>query len=102
MDPTTPISPVQFTAISPADTESTFAASPIKAEDRSTRKSPKKKQKRNKPTLSCEECVERKTKASYAWLYLRDFQTHTVHSAIEEDLTALLVSGNHSTYYIKC
>jgi hypothetical protein len=23
---------------------------------------PKKKQKRNKPTLSCEECVERKTK----------------------------------------
>ena len=25
---------------------------------------PKKKQKRNKPTLSCEECVERKTKVS--------------------------------------
>jgi hypothetical protein len=27
---------------------------------------PKKKQKRNKPTLSCEECVERKTKVSTA------------------------------------
>lgn len=27
---------------------------------------PKKKQKRNKPTLSCEECVERKTKVSPA------------------------------------
>ena len=27
---------------------------------------PKKKQKRNKPTLSCEECVERKTKVSAA------------------------------------
>lgn len=25
---------------------------------------PRKKQKRNKPTLSCEECVERKTKVS--------------------------------------
>ena len=25
---------------------------------------PKKKQKRNKPTLSCEECVERKTKVT--------------------------------------
>jgi hypothetical protein len=29
---------------------------------------PRKKQKRNKPTLSCEECVERKTKVSaLAW-----------------------------------
>jgi hypothetical protein len=28
---------------------------------------PKKKQKRNKPTLSCEECVERKTKVSTAF-----------------------------------
>lgn len=27
---------------------------------------PKKKQKRNKPTLSCEECVERKTKVREA------------------------------------
>ncbi len=26
---------------------------------------PKKKQKRNKPTLSCHECVERKTKVNY-------------------------------------
>jgi hypothetical protein len=29
---------------------------------------PKKKQKRNKPTLSCEECVERKTKVSYGFV----------------------------------
>jgi hypothetical protein len=27
---------------------------------------PRKKQKRNKPTLSCEECVERKTKVWFA------------------------------------
>ena len=34
---------------------------------------PRKKQKRNKPTLSCEECVERKTKvgaAAFITLYL--------------------------------
>lgn len=29
---------------------------------------PKKKQKRNKPTLSCHECVERKTKVRYFYL----------------------------------
>jgi hypothetical protein len=32
----------------------------VKAENPAT--PPRKKQKRNKPTLSCEECVERKTK----------------------------------------
>lgn len=30
---------------------------------------PKKKQKRNKPTLSCHECVERKTKVCAHWLF---------------------------------
>jgi hypothetical protein len=35
-----------------------YPSSPVLSEP------PKKKQKRNKPTLSCEECVERKTKAS--------------------------------------
>ncbi|KAF4635881.1 hypothetical protein G7Y89_g2207 [Cudoniella acicularis] len=62
MNPYTPASPV-CTAISPTATESTFAGSPtnVKAEDGSS-EPPKKKQKRNKPTLSCEECVERKTK----------------------------------------
>ena len=38
--------------------------------------SSKPKQKRNKPTLSCEECVERKTKVDYSvlsvlWCFLR-------------------------------
>jgi hypothetical protein len=60
---------------------------------------PKKKQKRNKPTLSCEECVERKTKVSdhfltYAislpprWSYSRyrrcthHLQPHPIHFAL--------------------
>jgi len=51
--------------LSPAGTDSTFHGSPtatgIKNED-GTLEPPRKKQKRNKPTLSCEECVERKTK----------------------------------------
>ena len=43
---------------------------------------PKKKQKRNKPTLSCEECVERKTKVSRSRLPAidpshRDHRTRT-------------------------
>lgn len=37
-----------------------YPSTPVLAEP------PKKKQKRNKPTLSCEECVERKTKVSQA------------------------------------
>ncbi|TVY16047.1 Fusarisetin A cluster transcription factor fsa6 [Lachnellula arida] len=60
--PSTPI----YAVISPATTESTLAGSPaaVKHEDGSVTGSEpaKKKQKRNKPTLSCEECVERKTK----------------------------------------
>ncbi len=59
-----PTSPVVYTAISPAGTDSTFAASPIKLENGTFSEPPRKKQKRNKPTLSCEECVERKTKVS--------------------------------------
>jgi hypothetical protein len=63
-----PASPTyNYAAISPATTESTFAGSPtlVKHEDGSPGSEPaKKKQKRNKPTLSCEECVERKTKVS--------------------------------------
>jgi len=63
-----PASPVHnYAAISPATTESTFAGSPthLKHEDGSPGlETAKKKQKRNKPTLSCEECVERKTKVS--------------------------------------
>ncbi|KAI9645588.1 hypothetical protein NHQ30_006330 [Ciborinia camelliae] len=37
---------------------------PIQPEDGSRTEPPKKRQKRNKPTLSCIECVERKTKVS--------------------------------------
>lgn len=41
----------------------------IKAEDKDDGRV-KIKQKRNKPTLSCEECVERKTKVGVAMLVL--------------------------------
>lgn len=51
---------------SPTATESTAHATPPRkvdeAETSPSGEPPKKKQKRNKPTLSCEECVERKTK----------------------------------------
>lgn len=65
--PAGPLTPV-YTSISPATTESTFAGSPgVKREDEDGAEAEgpaRKKQKRNKPTLSCEECVERKTKVS--------------------------------------
>ncbi|KAG4417028.1 hypothetical protein IFR04_009804 [Cadophora malorum] len=62
-DHLSPISPVLYTSISPAGTaDSSFAGTPIKHEEGSFPEPPRKKQKRNKPTLSCEECVERKTK----------------------------------------
>jgi hypothetical protein len=57
-----------YSAISPTvtvgsvATDSSFGTSPLKTEDGFNDEPPKKKQKRNKPTLSCEECVERKTK----------------------------------------
>jgi hypothetical protein len=44
-------------SISPAPINSSIIASPQDLDQPA-----KKKQKRNKPTLSCEECVERKTK----------------------------------------
>jgi hypothetical protein len=59
-----------YSAISPTvtvgsvATDSSFGTSPLKTEDGFNDEPPKKKQKRNKPTLSCEECVERKTKVS--------------------------------------
>ncbi|TEY39720.1 hypothetical protein BOTCAL_0452g00030 [Botryotinia calthae] len=60
---TVPIGPV---ATSPTVTDTTFNASPvtspIQREEGLTAEPPKKRQKRNKPTLSCAECVERKTK----------------------------------------
>merc|ERR1712093_713513 len=66
-DHLSPISPVLYTSISPAGTaDSSFAGTPIKHEEGSFAEPPRKKQKRNKPTLSCEECVERKTKVSRA------------------------------------
>ena len=66
-DHLSPISPVLYTSISPAGTaDSSFAGTPIKHEEGSFPEPPRKKQKRNKPTLSCEECVERKTKVSRA------------------------------------
>jgi hypothetical protein len=64
MEQIAPVTPVVFAAISPALTEGTSCGSPIKNEDGLLPEPPKKKQKRNKPTLSCQECVERKTKVS--------------------------------------
>jgi hypothetical protein len=60
------ITPGFYSSISPTATENTFNGSPIKQEDGMLGFEPaRKKQKRNKPTLSCEECVERKTKVSH-------------------------------------
>jgi len=66
MDQIVPGHPPLYTAISPTPTQSTCFGSPLlKDEDASLQdEPPKKKQKRNKPTLSCFECVERKTKVS--------------------------------------
>jgi hypothetical protein len=67
MDLVEQASPV-YPVISPTATESAFASSPTTTRHNdglSSAEPPKKKQKRNKPTLSCEECVERKTKVSY-------------------------------------
>lgn len=59
MDPSvySSLSPVA-TSDSPANADSL----PLKLENGYPSEHAKKKQKRNKPTLSCEECVERKTK----------------------------------------
>jgi hypothetical protein len=50
------------------DVESTGVREQLKPSDESGSESgrPKKKQKRNKPTLSCFDCVDRKTKVSQA------------------------------------
>lgn len=54
--------------ISPAASNTTFNGSPdtspTQPEDGEGVELPKKRQKRNKPTLSCVECVDRKTKVS--------------------------------------
>ncbi|KAL3418395.1 zn 2cys6 transcription factor [Phlyctema vagabunda] len=57
-------SPVANPSASPSAAASGLVSSPVlKTESSSSLSEPaKKKQKRNKPTLSCEECVERKTK----------------------------------------
>jgi hypothetical protein len=69
MDPVQPASPI-YPIVSPAATESTFARSPITTKQHdglTSYEPPRKKQKRNKPTLSCEECVERKTKVGLSF-----------------------------------
>lgn len=59
-----PVPPAIYN-ITPDSSESPFAVSPhVKIEETLPGQPAKKKQKRNKPTLSCEECVERKTKVS--------------------------------------
>lgn len=104
LDPTSPV--LNYTAISPATTESTFAASPTAVPVRNgtveegrngtangygpqSEGSPKKKQKRNKPTLSCEECVERKTKVSVFHNSTRKKQYFLASRETSSDLTHL-------------
>jgi hypothetical protein len=64
MDSIGAVSPALNTSVSSPVTERSRNAAPVAQENDSTAEPPKKKQKRNKPTLSCEECVERKTKVS--------------------------------------
>lgn len=73
-----PLSPMlyKYTSLSPTNTDASVAGTPIKSEEGNSGEPPKKKQKRNKPTLSCEECVERKTKVSVILLiYLESLRT---------------------------
>jgi hypothetical protein len=72
MDQIAPALPALYTAISPTPTETSAFGSPIKNEDGSLQEPPKKKQKRNKPTLSCFECVERKTKVSRSFFIISE------------------------------
>ncbi|KAI3572147.1 Zn(II)2Cys6 transcription factor [Fusarium oxysporum f. sp. albedinis] len=51
------LQPLAFASTSPANADVKGASTPVDGE-----KPPKNKEKRNKPTLSCHECVERKTK----------------------------------------
>jgi hypothetical protein len=82
-------SPALYPSLSPAGTETTFHASPIKNEDGSTTEPPKKKQKRNKPTLSCEECVERKTKVSgeFQEAFKSSWASSYLYQAVEGSIT---------------
>jgi hypothetical protein len=58
------------------DAEDPDASTPLDGDE-----PPKKKQKRNKPTLSCHECVERKTKVRYfclAYCHILLFLSHVM------------------------
>jgi hypothetical protein len=56
---------------------------------------PRKKQKRNKPTLSCEECVERKTKVSCIALAPMQLKTEPEASVIALVLIAWPASSDN-------
>jgi hypothetical protein len=75
----------------PRDGDSS-TASPAGASDQY----PKKKQKRNKPTLSCFECVERKTKACLSFIstpgMLLPSASITAHAAVKHDPSLPLLS----------
>ncbi|KAJ0132499.1 Uncharacterized protein HZ326_24429 [Fusarium oxysporum f. sp. albedinis] len=59
------LQPLAFASTSPANADVKGASTPVDGE-----KPPKNKEKRNKPTLSCHECVERKTKVGHYYLLL--------------------------------
>ena len=64
MDQISQAAQAQYPSLSSIGTEAALHASSMRPEGIGTAKPQKKKQKRNKPTLSCIDCVERKTKVS--------------------------------------
>ena len=76
MDAVQPGSP-DYPIVPPSAIESTSTVTPVTTSKRNgthLEEPPRKKQKRNKPTLSCEECVERKTKVgSFSHILSKSF-----------------------------
>jgi hypothetical protein len=68
MDPINMSPALQYNSMSPNGSENTYVKPDFT--EGSTTDPPRKKQKRNKPTLSCEECVERKTKVGLVQLIM--------------------------------
>jgi hypothetical protein len=96
--------------VSPDDDRDSSSASPSAT---ATTDQPRKKQKRNKPTLSCFECVERKTKVcnfSVLKVYHRDAEKKKAHLHVQQQhiylaIPSCSVSCNmlcHLTISLRC
>lgn len=82
---------------SPSPSDMASATTPT---DRSERGKPK--QKRNKPTLSCEECVERKTKVCCDVIVLSYYTTDNgLRSATEADSAVWHASSGNRNALIR-